>query len=89
MKKIQNYAGCIVYSSNSGLNIKNGDHVSAKGKQIVKALNGDGPRDEKTLEREFTKGLELLETDLTLLVINSQFTTSFKIEIHSIILSGI
>ena len=43
---------CLFIQGNSSLNIKNGTACfTEKGKQIVKALNGDGPKDENALGR--------------------------------------
>ena len=49
-KKYKSMPGALFVQADSSINIKNGDACfSEKGKQIVKAIDGDGPRDEKIL----------------------------------------
>lgn len=49
-KKYKTMPGALFIQADSSINIKNGDACfSEKGKQIVKAIDGDGPRDEKLL----------------------------------------
>ena len=49
-KKYKTMPGALFIQADSSINIKNGDACfSEKGKQIVKAIDGDGPRDEKAL----------------------------------------
>ena len=55
-KKYKSMPGALFVQADSSINIKNGDACfSEKGKQIVKAIDGDGPRDEKILGKKTNK----------------------------------
>tara|TARA_B100001121_G_scaffold116483_1_gene102531 strand:+ start:27894 stop:31316 length:3423 start_codon:yes stop_codon:yes gene_type:complete len=75
-KKYKTMPGGLFIQANSSLNIKNGDACfSEKGKQIVKALNGDGPRDEKILGKGVYKRFGIARNGFN--IVSNQFSIHY------------
>ena len=78
-KKYHSLPGALFIHGNSSKNIKNGDAAfSEKGKQIIKALNGDGPKDEKLLGKGVYKRYGVAKNGFD--VISNQFSIHYFFE---------
>lgn len=78
-KKYHSLPGALFIHGNSSKNIKNGDAAfSEKGKQIIRALNGDGPKDEKLLGRGVYKKYGIAKNGFD--VISNQFSIHYFFE---------
>ena len=78
-KKYHSLPGALFIHGNSSKNIKNGDAAfSEKGKQIIKALNGDGPKDEKLLGRGVYKRYGVAKNGFD--IISNQFSIHYFFE---------
>ena len=78
-KKYRTMPGALFIQGNSSLNIKNGDACfNEKSKQIINALNGIGPRDEKFLGKGVLKQYGIAKNGYN--VVSNQFSIHYFFE---------